>query len=122
MTDLLSYCQLITFFQKLFFVQFSTNKIFLLCVLCLFEQNYMCSIQINYSRPLALLKQVVFNAYYNDVSMSTTVANLENVSFKISSHDASNSSRQFSNSETSSKSENCLNSVFSFFSNDLNLG
>ena len=43
------------------------------------------------------------------------VANLENsLSLKISSHESSKTSRQFSNSETSSKPENCLNSTFNF--------
>ena len=42
------------------------------------------------------------------------VANLENsLSLKISSHESSKTSRQFSNSEMSSKPENCLNSMFS---------
>ena len=37
------------------------------------------------------------------------VANLENsLSLKTSSHESSKTSRQFSNSETSSKPENCL--------------
>ena len=47
------------------------------------------------------------------------VANLENsLSLKISSHESSKTSRQFSNSETSSKPENYLNSMFNFFSNE----
>ena len=47
------------------------------------------------------------------------VANLENsLLLKISSNESSKTRRQFSNSETSSKPENYLKSMFSFFSND----
>ena len=45
---------------------------------------------------------------------SPAVANLENaLSLKISSNESSKTSRQFCNSETSSKPENCLNFMFS---------
>ena len=45
------------------------------------------------------------------------VANLENaLSLKISLHESSKTSRQFSNSETSSKPENCVQILCSVFS------
>ena len=72
-----------------------------------FEQNDVCCVEINCSRPFTLLKQIMFNIDNTDFFCGVQLFE-KSLSLKISSQEPSKTSKQFSNCEMNSNPENLL--------------